>query len=314
MDDRAFWREVKNVNNCKIKLPSKIGEAHGSVNITPTWREHYAGIFNMVNGSNCSDLYTELRNVQYGFDMSMYVNPSEIDEIIKELPCNKSPGLDGIMGEHVKHANNQLSVLLAVLVSAILVHGRVPTSMLESVIVPIVKNKIKRITDKDNYRTICLANVFTKVLEKVLLNRLQNWLLTTCNQFGFKSKLGTEMCVFTLKEHIRYYVQHGSCMYVVYLDVPSKAFGWVNHSKLFTKLMNGGSPKWIIRVLCQWYCNQSICIRWESVLSEFFPVNNGVRQGGILSPLLFNMYMNDLSICLRKLLVGCCCGDMVVIE
>ena len=76
--------------------------------------------------------------------------------------------------------------------------------------------------------------------------------------------------------------------------------------------MNGGSPKWIVRVLCQRYCNQSICIIWESVLSEFFPVNNGVRQGGILSPLLFNMYMNDLSICLRKLPVGCCCGDMVV--
>ena len=86
----------------------------------------------------------------------------------------------------------------------------------------------------------------------------------------------------------------------------------MKHSKFFTKLMNGGSPKWIIRVLCQWYCNQSICIRWESVLSEFFPVNNGAIQGGILSPLLFNMYMNDLSICLRKLPVGCCCGDMVV--
>ena len=94
----------------------------------------------------------------------MYVNPSEIDEIIKELPCNKSPGLDGIMGEHFKHANNQLSVLLAVLVSAILVHGRVPTSMhrvpSSSVMVPIVKNKNKRITDTDNYRPICLANVF----------------------------------------------------------------------------------------------------------------------------------------------------------
>ena len=78
----------------------------------------------------------------------MYVNPSEIDEIIKELSCSKSPGIDGIMGEHFKHANNQLSVLLAVLVSAMLVHGRVP--MLESVMVPIVKNINKRISDKDN--------------------------------------------------------------------------------------------------------------------------------------------------------------------
>ena len=116
-DDRAFLERSKNVTNSKIKPPSKIGEAHGSVNITSMCREHYAGIFNMANGSKCSDLYTELCNVQYEFDISMYVNPNEIDEIIKEIPCNKSPGLDGI-----KHATNQLSVLLAVLVSAILVH------------------------------------------------------------------------------------------------------------------------------------------------------------------------------------------------
>ena len=49
-----------------------------------------------------------------------------------------------------------------------------------------------------------------------------------------------------------------------------------------------------------------ICFVW------FFPVNNGVRQEGIMSPLLFNFYVNDLSVQLQKLPVGCCCGDMVV--
>ena len=87
----------------------------------------------------------------------------------------------------------------------ILVDGHVPTSMLELVMVPIVKTKSKRITDKDNYRPIC----------------------ESANQFGIKSKLGTDMCVFILK-----------------------AFDQVNHSELFTKPMNGSSPKWIVRVLC----------------------------------------------------------------
>ena len=64
--------------------------------------------------------------------------------------------------------------------------------------------------------------MFTKVIEKVLLCRMQGWLLTTSNQFGFKRKHGTDMCVFTLKELIRYYIKHGSCMYVAYLDA-SKA-------------------------------------------------------------------------------------------
>ena len=60
----------------------------------------------MVTGSNCTKLYTELCDVQYVTDKSMSVYPSEISEIIKDLPCNKSPGLDGLMGEHLKYANS----------------------------------------------------------------------------------------------------------------------------------------------------------------------------------------------------------------
>ena len=173
----------------------------------------------------------------------MYVNPGEITEIINDLPCNKSPGLDGHTSEHLKYASSQLSVLLSILMSAILIHGRVPSALLKSMMSPIVKNKNKHITDKENYRPTCLANVFTKVIENVLLSRLQNWLSTTCSQFGFKDKHGTEMCFFMMKELVRYYIEHGSCMYVTYLDA-SKAFDRVNHQKLFSKLIEAGAPRW----------------------------------------------------------------------
>ena len=53
-------------------------------------------------------------------------------------------------------------------------------------------------------------------------------------------------------------------------------------------------------------------VRWGSAFSDFFLVNNGVRQGGILSPLLFNVYINELSESLSKLPVGCFCGNTVV--
>ena len=284
-DDRTFWRKIKNVTNSKVKLPSRIGDVHGSNAVAVMWKEHYSSIFNAVSGSNCTELHKELCVAHYVFDRSMSVSPSEITEIINALPCNKSPGLDGLTSEHLKYASSQLSVLLSILMSSILVHGRVPSAMLKSVMIPIVKYKNKHITDKENYRPICLANVFTKVIENVLLSRLQNRLSTTCSQFGFKAKHGTEMCVFILKELTRYYIEHDSCMYVTYLDA-SEAFDRVNHQKLFAKLIEGGAPRWWI--LCHWYCNQLLCVRWESVVSDFSPVNNGVRQGGIMSPLLFN--------------------------
>ncbi len=80
--------------------------------------------------------------------------------------------------------------------SAVLVHGYVHKSMLKSVIVPIIKNKNKRTSDKNNYRPICISNVFTKVVEKGLYSRVEDYLQSTNNQFAFKQKHGTEMCVF----------------------------------------------------------------------------------------------------------------------
>ena len=68
----------------------------------------------------------------------------------------------------------------------------VKKSMLKSAIIPIIKNKNKRISDKDNYRPICLATVFTKVVEKFLYSRRDGYLQSTFSQFGFKRKHGSE--------------------------------------------------------------------------------------------------------------------------
>ena len=109
--------------------------------------------------------------------------------------------------------------------------------------------------------------------------RILPYLETTCNQFGFKPKHGTEMCVFVLKELISYYVKHGSGMFVAYLDA-SKAFDRVNHATMFNKMLVRGVPKLIVKLLRHWYSNQQLFVRWGAVCSNVFSVNNGVRQGG----------------------------------
>ena len=147
--------------------------------------------------------------------------------------------------------------------------------MLKSVVVPIIKNKNKRISDKDNYRPICISNAFTKVVEKVLYSRMEDYLQSTHNQFGLKQKHGTEMCVFERTYKILYQTW---ILYVcAFLDA-SKAFDRVNHMKLFSMLLKLGVPEWIIKVLAQWYFNQSVCVTWGSVFSDLFLVTNGVTQ------------------------------------
>ena len=85
--------------------------------------------------------------------------------------------------------------------SSFLVHGFLSDKMMAVALVPIIKSKSGRIMSKDNYRPIALASIIrhiSKVLEKILLNRLYIFLDTCSNQFGLKKKHSTDQCVFVL--------------------------------------------------------------------------------------------------------------------
>ena len=78
---------------------------------------------------------------------------------------------------------------------------------------------------------------------------------------------------------------------------------------LFKKLIARDVPMCFVRLLQFWYSHQSMQVRWGGSLSRSFKVTNGVRQGGVLSPYLFAIYMDDLSQKLNKLRVGCMIND-----
>ena len=77
-------------------------------------------------------------------------------------------------------------------------------------------------------------------------------------------------------------------------------------------MIDSGMPPIFVRLIVTWYCEQHDCVRWGSTLSPKFNVSNGVRQGGILSPLFFNLYMDRLSVTLSKTKVGCALGKIMV--
>ena len=160
------------------------------------------------------------------------------------------------------------------------------------------------------FSTIIASHCYVKIAWlSFLLEFLLELFLHACdNQFGFKSGHGTDSCVFLLKQAIHHYNQHDTPLYAIFLD-SSKAFDRVCHYILFQKLIEKQVPLILVRFIMYWYKNQMITIKWNNVFSRCFSITNGVRHNGILSPYLFNIYMDQLSIKWNQLNIGCCIGD-----
>ena len=229
----------------------------------------------------------------------MLVCSEDIRNIVNKLKCGKSSGPDDISAESLKFSHSRLYVLLSLCFSLCLTHGYLPKSPMETTIVPIVKNKCGNLSNSNNYRPIAIATITSKVLESLILVKCEEFLYTSDNQFGFKSGHSTEFCIYTLQEYIEFYKGRNTTVFVTFLDA-SKAFDRIDHWRFFTKLIYKHVPLFVIKLLVFWYSQQQMNIRWGNTVSSSFHVTNGVKQGGIISPVLFNVYMDDLSTSLNN--------------
>ncbi len=299
-----FWKEVKVVNNSKMPVFYSIDGITEPENIVELWRRHYEKMFNCVK--------SDVINIgEIPHSDGVVIRTEEVCYAIDKLKINKACGRDRIMAEHLKYASQSIAVLLALCFSGLMKHGILPGSMLSVLLVPVVKNKTGKLTSLDNYRPIALASILSKVLEGILMDRLAEYIVSTDNQFGFKNKHGTDLCIYALNEIVHRYRSRNSTVFMCFLDA-SKAFDRINHGKLFGKLHERGVPSYLIRILQFWYSHQTMQVRWGKSLSTPFYVSNGVWQGGILSPLLFNLYMDHLSGELKGCRTGCLVGDSLI--
>ena len=234
-------------------------------------------------------------HISKNIDLTMCISEDSIVSAIKSLKKSPSSGCDGITVSHLFHALSEpLIKALSELYSAIITTSIVPDIFETGIIIPILKKATLDSNNPSNYRPITLSSVHSKVVELSLMPED----VADETQFGFRKGRGTAAAVSLAHDAVKYMNNNNSPIYICSLDA-QKCFDSIWHDGLFYKLL-GSIPDlhWIF--LYKWYRSSKAQIRWAGEMSSLFNISKGMRQGSILSPRLFSVFINDLLLLLKS--------------
>jgi hypothetical protein len=312
---RDFWSEIKRIRSSRSGTSRTVDDQTEPSNIARLFADNYRELYTsvpydvnemqrIIDDINCS-LSTE----QVSVDCIYRCN--DVKDAVSHLKAHKSDGNLGLSSDHIINASDSFFTHLALLFTSIVIHGKVPDSFLLSTIVPIPKGNGVNKSDSSNFRGIALSSIYGKIFDNIVLSRYGKILASSELQFGFKARSSTNLCSMIMKESIAYYVNNNSSVFCTFLDA-SKAFDRVHYCKLFKLLIGRQVPACIVRVLINFYTNNYVRVSWCGILSDYFVAINGVKQGGVLSPVLFCLYIDGLLVALSKAGIGCFIGSKFV--
>ena len=324
IDSRRFWDFVKrrrgggNITTSEICFGDKV--LRDPEEICEAWAEHYEKLYTPLENETFderhkTDVINKFREYmiesqsKYDDILDRNVDEEEVQAGIKDMKMEKSGGPDLLTNEHIYFGGPVLVSHLQHLFQLILAGEQSPKEMRKGLTISIPKDPRKKKQTSENQRGITLLNVMYKLFEKVILNRflwwrdMRNLVFPDPAQCAYQQGKSCLNASFNLQECITHNTEQGSTVYTCFLDT-SKAFDVVWHIGIFVKLYELGVNGKLWRVIVAAYTDMTSAVWYDGIISKSYPVKQSVRQGGVLSPWLYLLFINDLLVELRNSGIG----------
>ena len=297
-DPKKVWnilRELKNIDGSPQSLRYTLNAAK--------WINHLENLISRevsVDERRKDLVQRELNNtVQQSIpeqNLEKAISVTEVLQAVKSLKCNKAPGKDGLTGEMLKASMSSICTVISKLFNIILQSGNYPSQWKDGINVPIFKSGDQ--TNPNNYRGITLTSslgkLFCIVINKRIETHLQNNNLLIKEQAGFRKHSRTTDHIFILKKIIDHTIaKKNGRLYSCFVDF-NKAFDNIWHDALLVKLNRLRINGKCFRIIQDMYTDSTVCGKTSQGFTNPIPVKKGVLQGNILSPTLFNVFINDI--------------------
>lgn len=293
---KEFWKILDKIQ--------KISNDNQSIqnNIAPSiWVQHFKDLMCKEVGALAPEQEVVTKYIENKAnwcvfnELSFSITEKEIMSAIKNLKSGKACGADLISNEMLKCIGHIILPVIKKLFNKILQTGHYPTLWRYSWLK--VLHKGGDINDPKRYRGIaimsCLGKLFCSVLNNRLVAFLKDEQINSKFQIGFTENCRTADHVLTLKTLIDKYTKENKKMYACYIDFRN-AFDNVWRNGLLFKMLKHGVGGQFGKIIQDMYNKTMVQIKLESGLTEAFNGTVGVKQGCVLSPTLFKLYVNDL--------------------